>query len=274
MPISSSRRLAILSGVLAFLLAAETSWLVYPFLRDLIIPPEETAAARGRALAIELGCFNCHGPGGTGGVPNPGSEYENVPSFHQGTIMMFAKNDQDLREYILDGAPHSKLGTNSYEQKMSAQAMRMPAYRNVVNEDQVDDMIAYLRSVSELLYPPAGSAEDGAELAYEMGCFSCHGAMGSGGLANPGSLKGYIPGFYGPDFAELVRDDTELRSWIEEGGIPRLNDDPLATFFIERQRIQMPAYKEHLSTEQVDELVAYIRWLADQSWQDQPLNES
>jgi hypothetical protein len=73
--------------------------------------------------------------------------------------------------------------------------------------------------------------------------------------------EGYIPGFGGEEFAELVRDDNELRAWIAEGGVARLRNDPLASYFIERQRIQMPAYKDRLTAEEIDALVAYVRWL-------------
>ena len=98
------------------------------------------------------------------------------------------------------------------------------------------------------------------------GCFDCHGDMGIGGMPNPGSLKGYIPGFGGADFDELVRSDDELRGWIADGGIPRLRDDRLASYFIERQRIQMPAFKDHLEPDDVDALVAYVRWIAGGTW--------
>ena len=97
--------------------------------------------------------------------------------------------------------------------------------------------------------------------------------MGIGGMPNPGSLKGYIPGFGGEDFDELVRNDDELRGWIAEGGIPRLRNDPLASYFIERQRIQMPAFKDRLKPDEIDALVAYVRWLADGDWQTAPLSE-
>ena len=97
--------------------------------------------------------------------------------------------------------------------------------------------------------------------------------MGIGGMPNPGSLKGYIPGFVGEDYRELVRNDDELRGWIAEGGIPRLRDDQLASYFLKRQRIQMPAFKDHLKPEQIDALIAYVRWLAVGDWQTAPLSE-
>jgi mono/diheme cytochrome c family protein len=155
---------------------------------------------------------------------------------------------------------------------MAQMAIRMPAFRGFVSDAEVDDLVAYLRATSDLLEPAEEPAVRGADLASANGCFTCHGALGSGGLPNPGSLKGYIPGFAGPDFAELVRDDDELRGWIAEGGIPRLRDDSVASFFLERQRIQMPAYKQHLKPEEIDALVAYVRWIAGGTWRSMPLN--
>lgn len=261
------------SLVLAIALSAALTWIVYPHVRAVAIPPEITAAARGRELAEELACFTCHGPLGRVGVTNPGSQYKTVPPFHEGTIMMFAKSDQELREYILDGAPAAKRESEEYQKEMRGQAIRMPAYRDHVTARDVEDLVAFLRASSELLYPPEGPASDGEELAHELGCFSCHGAMGSGGHSNPGSLKGYIPGFFGPDYAELVRNKDELRSWIANGGVSRLTDDPLAQYFLERQRVQMPAYSGFLTEKQIDDLVAYVEWVATESWRDLPLQE-
>jgi len=236
--------------------------------------PLANAAQRGRKLASQLGCFNCHGPVGTDGVPNLGSKIGVVPSFHEGTIMMYARNDQDLREYILDGAPAAKLAWPEYRDEMEAPALRMPAFKGVVSAAQVDDLVAYLRAVSGLLEPSGDPAERGAEIALTSGCFNCHGAMGIGGMPNPGSLKGYIPGFGGEDFDELVHNDDELRGWIVDGGIPRLRDNPLASYWIERQRIQMPAFKDHLKPPDIDALVAYVRWLSKGSWQTASISVS
>ena len=260
-------------GVLLLLLAAESAWLAYPVVRDLIVFPRTNAAQRGRTLAAGLGCFNCHGPGGHGGTPNPGSKTGEVPSFHHGTIMMYARNDEDLREYILDGAPAAKRARPDYRAELDAQAIRMPAFKEFVSVGQVDDLVAYLRAASDLLAPPDGSpAARGADIVAADGCFNCHGNMGIGGMPNPGSLKGYIPGFGGADFDELVRTDDELRGWIGDGGIPRLREDRLAAYFLARQRIQMPAYKDRLQPAEVDALVAYVRWLASGQWQNAELN--
>ena len=43
----------------------------------------------------------------------------------------------------------------------------------------------------------------------------------------------------------------------------RFEDNPLAKVFLDRQAIAMPAYEGLLSDEEVDALVAYVRWVRD-----------
>jgi mono/diheme cytochrome c family protein len=257
--------------VLAALLLIESSYVAYPWVRDLVLQREESETARGRRLAGELGCFNCHGPGGRGGVPNPGSKWDGVPSFHEGTPMMFVGSDDDLRAYILDGAPQAKRQRESYRKEIGAQAIQMPAYRGWISDRDVDALVAYIRAASELLTPEEQKIVRGGELARANGCFGCHGEMGSGGHPNPGSFKGYVPGFQGQDFAELVRSDEELLGWIRDGGIPRLTEDPFASYFLKRQRIQMPPYERFLDESDIDAVAAYVSWLAQGSWRQMSL---
>lgn len=265
-------RITRLTLVLILVLAAQNAWLLYPRLKALVLRSQEDPAWRGRALAAELGCFGCHGPDGAGGVPNPGSRWQTVPGFGEQTLMMYAHGDDEVREYILDGAPAARLADESYREAMDAQALQMPAYRDFISSAQLEDLVAYIRAVSGMFTPPEGTAAHrGGQLAIEYGCAQCHGEMGLGGRPNPGSLKGYIPGFVGHDFADLVRDDGELNEWIATGTIARLQENALARHFIERQRLQMPAFDRFLSPEQIADLGAYVRWLSQETWRDQPL---
>lgn len=264
-------RLSRLTLLLVLLLVVENLWLAYPTLRGLVLQYQEEPAARGRVLAARLGCFSCHGPDGAGGVPNPGSRWQEVPGFGEQTLMMYAASDDEIRQYILDGAPDARRDDESYREQMAAQAIQMPAYRGVVSDAELEDLVAYVRAVSGLFTPTDEAAKRGATLFLEKGCFHCHGDMGVGGRPNPGSLKGYIPGFVGHDFADLVRDDAELRQWIEKGRIARLEQNAVAAYFIERQRLQMPAYGPFLSAEEIGDLMAYVRWLSREPWRGQPL---
>ena len=67
--------------------------------------PRLTPELRGYALARDFGCFNCHGPDATGGVPNPGSEEVDVPAWDGGTAMMYVEKEDEIREWIMDGHP-------------------------------------------------------------------------------------------------------------------------------------------------------------------------
>jgi mono/diheme cytochrome c family protein len=256
---------------LLLVLVTENAWLVYPRLRDLAVRVERDPIRHGREVAATMGCFSCHGPSGMGGVPNPGSEFETVPGFREQTPMMFVHDDDDIREYILDGAPAAKRQRESYRKDIAAQAIRMPAFRGWMNGEEVEALVAYIRASSGLLLPDDPQLARGEELMRKNGCFGCHGEMGSGGLPNPGSFKGYVPGFIGPDFADLVRNDEELKTWIREGNIPRLTNHPIASRYLAGQRIQMPAYKTFLSDWDVDAVAAYVRWLSAGTWRTQRL---
>jgi mono/diheme cytochrome c family protein len=255
--------------VLALVAALESAWLLYPMLRRLVLSLEETPAARGHRLAAELGCFACHGPEGAGGTKNPGSQEGEVPAFTEQTQMMYVKTTDDLREYILDGAPKRRREDSDYVARMDGAALRMPAYRKFLSSSQVDDLVAYLRAVSGQILPEQDQAQvaRGGELAAEYHCFSCHGPFGAGGAANPGAFKGYVPGFWGEDYTELVRDDDELHRWIADGQLPRISDHPIGGWFFRRQAMKMPAYGKFLSAEDIAAIAAYVKWLRAGTWQ-------
>ena len=241
--------------------------LVFPYATDVALQVERTPAQRGYLVAAEMGCFHCHGPDGVGKVPNPGSKEGDIPGFQGGVQMMYVGNDQELREYVLDGAPARKREDPDYVHQMAQQAFPMPAYRGHMSDAQLEDLMAYLKAASGLLAPPDPVAARGMNLAYEKGCFACHDVMGYGGRPNPGSFKGYIPGWWGSDFDDLVRTEEELREWIAEGHSQRLNDHPIASHFVNGQVIKMPKYKNFLTEQQIEALVRYVQWVHSREWE-------
>ena len=236
--------------------------------------PRYTAAQKGYFLALESGCFGCHGEGGTQGIPNPGAPEKAVPSWDGGTAMMYVYEEKEIEEWIRYGAPKrkwqdgrkpSELRKKDNSGDMSAQSVKapllmMPAYEEILSDKDMYHLGEYFKAVA-VFEAPEGMAAAGYRIARESGCFGCHGPGGSAGVANPGSFKGYIPPWEGEDYKDLVRSDAELREWIAEGGIGRFRSNPIARYFTARQVIDMPPFKDVLSPSQVDTLVSYIGWL-------------
>ncbi len=221
---------------------------------------ESNPVRRGADLAARTGCFACHGPQGTRGLPDPGTG-ETVPTWDGGMPMMYVSGEDEIREYILDGVSKRRADSAGAVAERRKAAIRMPAYRDALQRGEVDDLVAYVMAVWEPAPPGEPRSARGRELVRQHRCESCHGVAGSGGVPNPGSLKGYIPGWLGEDYTELVRDDGELRQWILEGGIERFARDRLAGYFLTRQRLQMPIYRPVLTPEDADAIGAYIRSL-------------
>jgi len=175
--------------------------------------------------------------------------------------MMYAMNEQEIREWILDGAPKRLRESKSYREARKKRLIQMPAYRSRISEEELNDLVAYFKAVAWFDKPPSELALKGRDVAFEKGCFGCHGPLGMGRLPNPGSFKGYIPGWDSPDFRELVRNEQELEEWILDGVSHRFRSNPAAQFFLKRQLIKMPAYRNHLSPKELEALKAFIRWV-------------
>jgi mono/diheme cytochrome c family protein len=245
------RTLLLGAGILFVLVAAASPWIVSAYWRARSSNP----VRRGIAQAQELGCFSCHGELGRTGIPLPGRD-EPVPQWSGGVWMMYVKSDEEIRRYIAEGAPGD-------DPAHEHDTVTMPAYGDVVGKAELEDLVATFKVLSGMVAPARDTpARAGRDLAREWRCFSCHGPGGSGGLPNPGSFTGFIPGWYGADFEDLVRDRREFNTWIREGTIPRLAGHPIARHFLARQVVPMPAYRE-LTAEQLDDLWAYVEWLEE-----------
>ena len=214
-------------------------------------------AQRGARLAAESGCLGCHGPGGRLADPDGTLGVGPVPTFDHDDVTSYAKSEAEIREWILNGKPRRLVEEESGEPEP---LLRMPAWRDRLSSREVDQLVAYVRAVSDFDPVPEPAAA-GRDTAARLGCFACHGPQGRFDTPNPGSLKGHIPSWTGRDFAELARDDGEIREWIRDGSPRRLRENPVAAFFLRRQAVRMPAFGDRASDEDVARIVAYIRWL-------------
>jgi len=221
------RRTRIVLGVLTAGIAALA--LGYHWWRTKNISPVQ----RGFVVALEKGCFTCHGPGGLRGAPNPGYSFGDVPPWDGGTVWQYVENEQ------------------------------MPGWGGKISDQDLTDLVAFFKAVSDFDgVPPEGSrADEGKLAAWKLGCFNCHGPQGRGTMPNVRAFKGYIPSWDGDDFPDLVANDQELREWILDGGPKRILEHPIARWFIQAQPIKMPAYRGHITDGQVEAIIAYIRWL-------------
>ena len=214
----------------------------------------DTPVERGRLIAEGMGCFGCHGASGGLPIPNPGAKGGEVPGWSGGTWMMWNRNERDLRAWILKGRPEHR--------EVDAGALiKMPAYESRLAPKETDDLVAYVLAVSHFGPIPDEAASAGHEVAYRLGCFGCHGPEGRGLVMNPGSFTGYIPPWEGLDFADLVRDDAELRQWIRNGASDRFVANPVARRILETQAIAMPAYHDRVSDDDLRAISAYIAWV-------------
>jgi mono/diheme cytochrome c family protein len=215
---------------------------------------------RGFAVAAASGCFGCHGASGLQGFEDRVGGIGDVPPFSHDALETYVKSEAEIREWILDGAPR-RLREEPEPPDEKPNLLRMPAWRGVLSAQQVDDLVAYVKAVSDYDLPNDPEVEAGRQAAMRLACFGCHGPQGRGSLPNPGSFRGCIPAWDGPDFAELAANEDEVREWILDGSPRRLREHPVARVFLRREAVQMPAYRGRLIEGELESLLAYIRWL-------------
>ena len=215
-------------------------------------------------MAEQQGCMSCHRPYRGVEIPNPGSRWGSVPKFEAGNALMYGDTRQDFEQFIRHGALDSWLEDPKAVSRLDRQRLRMPAYGETLHDGEIADLVAFACAVEGIDLVGAEAAE-GRELAHRHGCLSCHGLEGSGGAPNPGSLGGFIPGFAGRNFSDLVRDESEFREWVLSGSNSRLAGNPVVRFFWRRQKISMPAYRGDLDEEQVGKIWRWVQALRAES---------
>jgi len=199
------------------------------------------------------GCAACHLPAQGVEIRNPGSRLGTVPSLWGGSVMMYAKSTPELETYIRQGHPADRTPPAN-------QLIRMPAFEKRLSAATIRRLARYVWAAGGMHVPSEGAVARGYDIAVKNGCFSCHDVAGSGGRRNPDSFKGYIPGWLGPDYADLVRSEAELDEWIRTGTVPRLESNGIARFFMHRQVLRMPAFGPRLSSAELEDLKAFVGW--------------
>jgi mono/diheme cytochrome c family protein len=222
----------------------------------------DNAILRGQRLADANGCWACHRAPNHQELANPGSAFGTVPALAGSNLMMYVDHPEETAEWIRNGYSDRLRADPDGWARYRSQLIQMPGFGGLLNEREIADLVAFVLAVDGYHTPADPAAARGAELA-RLHCLACHNVGGAGGLANPGSAFGYIPALWGPDFHDLVESDQELAEWIRTGSSVRVASLPLATWFLGRQQIQMPAFGDVLTEEQVADLIAYVHWLGD-----------
>jgi hypothetical protein len=73
------------------------------------------------------------------------------------------------------------------------------------------------------------------------------------------------------EHGKLIRKAGVMGVVLVSGEILCLRDNPLAAYFIHRQRLYMPAYRDFVSDAELDALMRYVRWVNSGVWQQQAL---
>ena len=247
-----TRRIAALVAALLLALAA------LPLTRWALARRELNPVLRGRLLAAEQGCVTCHWPWAQREIPNPGSRWSSVPLLAHGNARMYAADRAEIEQFIRFGAPQAWLDDPTIVARLDSQRLKMPAYDDKLSDTEIADLVAFASAVERVELPGTESAGEGRQLAWKHGCLVCHGIEGSGGLANPGSLGGFVPGFLGGNFPDMVRHEEEFHQWVVDGTSARAEGNAIIRFFLRRQRISMPAYGQMLSDEEIGKIWAWV----------------
>lgn len=215
---------------------------------------------RGQRLAARHGCFDCHRAPLRQDLANPGSRFGTVPGFDGGELTMYADSVAETEEWIREGSTAALRGDSEAWATYQAQLIRMPAFGSRLRPAEIADLARFVVAANAFHSPGDEAAQRGEEIA-RTHCLSCHNVGGAGGLPNHGSVFGYIPGWWGPDFQDLAGDRAAIDEWIRTGSSRRVSHWPLADRFRRRQAVQMPAFEPVLSAQEIEALIAYIEWL-------------
>jgi mono/diheme cytochrome c family protein len=101
------------------------------------VPQGQGDAVAGSILYTNLGCVNCHGPNGLGGVPNPQSADKTIPSISGTDFRAEFNTPAKIRDMIVSGSVLGK-----------APIVSMPHWGTILTDAEVAQLIAYIGTLS------------------------------------------------------------------------------------------------------------------------------
>jgi len=247
--------------------------------------PSAQVVHRGKQLVISLGCLGCHRYQGRGGTPGPDITYIGDKTAH----------DFDFKDFQGEHTASAWVLELLKNPDAVSPGTPMPDF-NLSNQ-QAHDLTMYLLSLQRknlpATYTPlpsrlSGKPAAGAQL-YTMFCSACHGQEGQGvpyfddrntnvpalqylaerlGLYDPEHAQAVVqlleshtdpitliedPPFDADMYEEFLNQLQVMRDVIRSGrqGVKKNPDSPL-------KPVDMPAWQDTLTNEQVDEVLAYL----------------
>ncbi len=110
---------------------------------------------------------------------------------------------------------------------------------------------------SYLTRPVLTAEEKGRRLAEQTGCFGCHGPSGTGGVFNPGRADVMVPNWKG-DMMMFAKDTAEIRQWIADGATTAKSHSDSWREQRAKGALKMPAFGRRLSSDEINDLVAFV----------------
>jgi mono/diheme cytochrome c family protein len=235
--------------------------------------PESSPVSRGARLAEQAGCFACHGRGDE--EPRFNLRPASPDGWRRKANPSLASLDIDKVDELVDWITHGVVAREAESHKKLF--IRMPAYQDRISPGEIEDIAAWILAERLKYTAPSNPTSSpvtkpmtsdqllvaGDPLARAQGCYQCHGELGQGGVANPASFKGYIPGFQGKDFLKLTDQGarSEILHWIDHGRGQAIESGLLggiARKYFNEQAIPMPGYRDQLTPAEKDLLADFL----------------
>jgi len=193
------------------------------------------SAYEGRRLYVSY-CQLCHGSDGSGDRPLAKTMKINPIDLKKS---IRARSDTILKKIISGRGRQTITGRDRHNLISDA----MPEWKDVFSDEQIDELIAYLRFLGSSKHRLMGNPETGYQL-YQKYCQVCHGEEGGGdGIMT--TLMGIEPMDHSnPNETNSISNDILIASILEGRGR------------------YMPAWEGVLTQSEVEALVSYIRLLS------------
>ncbi len=160
---------------------------------------------------------------------------------------------ESVRDAIADGRP-AETGLD---------VGMMPAYGRRLTARSRNDLALAVGALTGLIGVPRDpELAAGRDIARQMGCFRCHGSLGSGGIANPGSLVGTVPGWFRKDAMATLASPGAFVALLDAGARPPRIPLP----WMSGPALTMPAFGARLDSTEMELLRRYLVWLSQRSF--------